>query len=86
MISRLRETNWYDTKWYHEKSDRRYQPLQVVFMREGDKFESFCDRLSPVQFRLLMGTSRGRAGTKYSLVLFSTRPGLATPRPLERRR
>ena len=32
--------------------------LQVVFMREGDKFESFCERLSPVQFRLLMGIAR----------------------------
>ena len=32
--------------------------LQVVFMREGDKFESFCERLSPVQFKLLMGIAR----------------------------
>jgi hypothetical protein len=32
--------------------------LQVVFMREGDKFESFCERLSPVQFRLLVGIAR----------------------------
>ncbi len=32
--------------------------LQVVFMREGDKFESFCERLSPVQFKLLVGIAR----------------------------
>ena len=32
--------------------------LRVVFMREGDKFESFCDRLSPVQFKLLAGIAR----------------------------
>ena len=32
--------------------------LQVVFMREGDKFEGFCERLSPVQFRLLVGIAR----------------------------
>jgi len=32
--------------------------LQVVFMREGDKFESFCERLSPVQFKLLVAIAR----------------------------
>ena len=32
--------------------------LQVVFMREGDKFEGFCERLSPVQFKLLVGIAR----------------------------
>ena len=32
--------------------------LRVVFMREGDKFESFCERLSPVQFKLLVGIAR----------------------------
>ena len=32
--------------------------LQFVFMREGDKFESFCERLSPVQFKLLMAIAR----------------------------
>jgi hypothetical protein len=36
--------------------------LQVVFMREGDKFESFCERLSPVQFKLL--TAMARLGGK----------------------
>ena len=32
--------------------------LQVVFKREGDKFESFCERLSPVQFKLLLAIAR----------------------------
>ena len=32
--------------------------LQVVFRREGDKFESFCERLSPVQFKLLTAMAR----------------------------
>ncbi len=32
--------------------------LNVVFMREGDKFESFCERLSPVQFKLLTAMAR----------------------------
>ena len=32
--------------------------LQVVFMREGGKFESFCERLSPVQFKRLVGIAR----------------------------
>ena len=32
--------------------------LQVVFMREGDKFESFCEHLSPVQFKLLTAIAR----------------------------
>ncbi len=32
--------------------------LQVVFMREGDKFENFCERLSPVQFKLLVAIAR----------------------------
>ena len=32
--------------------------LQVVFMREGEKFEGFCERLSPVQFKLLVAIAR----------------------------
>ena len=32
--------------------------LDVIFMREGDKFESFCERLSPVQFKLLTTIAR----------------------------
>jgi len=32
--------------------------MQIVFAREGDKFESFCERLSPVQFRLLVAIAR----------------------------
>ena len=32
--------------------------LQVVFMREGEKFEGFCGRLSPVQFKLLVAIAR----------------------------
>ena len=32
--------------------------LDVVFMREGDKFESFCERLSLVQFKLLTAMAR----------------------------
>ena len=32
--------------------------LEVVFTREGDKFESFCERLSPVQFKLLVAIAR----------------------------
>lgn len=32
--------------------------LEVVFMREGDKFEGFCDQLSPIQFRVLSALAR----------------------------
>ena len=32
--------------------------LQIVFMREGEKFEGFCERLSPVQFKLLAAIAR----------------------------
>ena len=32
--------------------------MQIVFAREGDKFESFCERLSPVQFKLLVAIAR----------------------------
>ena len=69
----LYETKWYDTEWYHEKelcevlwgvTSDSVEPedidtaLQVVFRREGDKFESFCERLSPVQFKLLTAMAR----------------------------
>ena len=32
--------------------------LELVFMREGDKFEGFCDQLSPIQFRMLCALAR----------------------------
>ena len=56
-VQQLCEAVWGVTSDSVETSDIE-AALQVVFMREGDKFESFCERLSPVQFRLLMGIAR----------------------------
>ena len=53
----LCEAVWEVTSRQVEKEDVD-SALKVVFMREGDKFESFCERLSPVQFKLLVAIAR----------------------------
>lgn len=32
--------------------------LKIVFAREGDKFEGFCSRLSPIQFKLILAIAQ----------------------------
>lgn len=57
--------------------------LQVVFMREGEKFEGFCDRLSPVQFKLLVAIAR-HGGREIQSRAFLDEAGIGMRRPRER--
>lgn len=39
-------------------TDHNCSALRIVFAREGDKFEGFCSRLSPVQFKLIVSMAQ----------------------------